>query len=80
MKTLPARYGMNAHEIYVGALARRVESMGGCGRLPVPAIVQPPASLPMPPKRQAYVPVPLRRPGCLTAAVLPVSSDLFEDA
>jgi hypothetical protein len=80
MKTLPARYGMNAHEIYVGALARRVESLEGGGRLPVPAMVQPPASMPMPPKRQAYVPVPLRRQGRMPATVLPVPSEFFEDS
>jgi hypothetical protein len=30
----PARYGMNAYEIYVGDLSRRVESLMGTGRYP----------------------------------------------
>lgn len=30
----PARYGMNAYEIYVGDLSRRVELLTGNGRYP----------------------------------------------
>lgn len=93
MKTMSARtgFGMNAHTIYVDALARQAGLLAGTGRIPAPApMAQPPAAMilppkppmaiPSPPKPAAHVSVPQRRPAYLPAPVRRVPSEFFEDS
>ena len=76
-------FGLNAHTIYVGAIARQAGLLAGSGRLPAsapaPVPVKPPVSMPVPQKQPAYVPVPRRRPAYIPAPARPVSSEFFED-
>ena len=67
MKTMSARtgFGMNAHTIYVDALARQAGLLAGSGRMPAPVPSYVPVSMPAPAKVPEPVPSMVKPPASM---------------